>query len=561
VPERRQPLDYSLPSHEQRPRAARRTFSDSSPRRMALGVFVLVEVLAVPLLLTWGRNGWFNSDDWDFLATRSGADVGDWFRGHFGHWVTLPFLAYRLLWWLVGLRYGTYLLLAVVLHLIAAALLRAVMRRAGVSPWVATITASLLIFFGAGAADVLVAFQITFIATLVFGLSQLLLADHDGPIDRRDYFGLVAGIAALMCSGVAVAMTVIVGLAVLLRRGWRIAIFHTLPVAGLYLVWSVSAPAGQSTRVLQAHTPAEVIRFVVIGLEAAFGRLAQLPALGVVLVALLVTGLVIHCQSEGITALRGRVAAPIALLVGSIVFLVLAGIQRAGVPTRYGGIFKGLGPEGARDSRYVYVVAVMVLPSIALAADAIIKRQRQLAAPLAVLFVVGLAGNIHEFNDYGYTLARAHSDSRLIEIAPRLPIAHQLPRSLQVGSALQGGPTLGWLLESARSGRIPLVRLTPNGLATETLQLALQPLAAGAARTGSCRTLTTTTPTTTVLRKGDSLTLTTGTASIIYMPTGGGRSRPMPVPTGQTFAAIAGPLKFLIVAAPGAEPEHVSICR
>ena len=48
-------------------------------------------------------------------------------------------------------------------------------------------------FFGAGAENILVVFQITFVGALVFGLVQLLLADHDGPIDRRDWFGLLAG--------------------------------------------------------------------------------------------------------------------------------------------------------------------------------------------------------------------------------------------------------------------------------------------------------------------------------------------------------------------------------
>ena len=115
---------------------------------------------------------------------RSGS-VDDLFRPHFQHWTTLPILPYRLLWTVVGIRsYVPYQALIVVLHLAAAALLLVVMRRAGVRPWIATVAAGAFVFFGSGAENILVAFQITFVGSLVFGLAQLLLADHDGPLDR-----------------------------------------------------------------------------------------------------------------------------------------------------------------------------------------------------------------------------------------------------------------------------------------------------------------------------------------------------------------------------------------
>src|ERR1700746_3482052 len=95
------------------------------------------------------------------------------------------------------------------------------MRRAGVRPWIATITAGAFVFFGSGAEDILVAFQITFVGALAFGLVQLLLAAQDARRAGRDWFGLLAGLAALMCSGVGITMVAIVGAAVLLRRGLR----------------------------------------------------------------------------------------------------------------------------------------------------------------------------------------------------------------------------------------------------------------------------------------------------------------------------------------------------
>ena len=139
----------------------------------------------------------------DFLAERTGGDLGDLLRPHNNvQWSTLPILVYRLMWTLFGLRsYVPYQVVLIALHLTAAVLLRTAMRRAGVGPWIATAAASLFVLFGAGYQNIVWAFQIGFVGSLVFELTQLLLADHDGPIDRRDWLGLAAGFSGLLCSG------------------------------------------------------------------------------------------------------------------------------------------------------------------------------------------------------------------------------------------------------------------------------------------------------------------------------------------------------------------------
>src|SRR5205085_1738075 len=118
---------------------------------------------------------------------------------------------------------------------------------------------------GAGAENILVAFQITFVWALPRGLGHLLLADHDGPVARRDWLGLLAGLAALMCSGVAVSMTIVVGIAMLLRRGWRVALLHTAPLATVYLVWRSAAPKESSPAYYHANSPGEMLRFIAVG--------------------------------------------------------------------------------------------------------------------------------------------------------------------------------------------------------------------------------------------------------------------------------------------------------
>jgi hypothetical protein len=351
--------------------------------------FALVATVAFVLFLVVGRRQSFFLDDWDFLAHRDGGDIRDLLRPHNEHWSTLPILVYRGLWWLFGVRsYLPYQLLVVLLHVTAAFLLRVVMRRAEVGPWIATAAASLFVLLGAGYENILWAFQIGFVASLVLGLAHLLLADHDGPINRRDWFGLLAGFAGLLCSGVAVTMTIVVGLAMLPRRGWRIALFHTAPLGAVYAIWWLTE--ARDAYVSPGGDLGSVARFVTIGIGAAFDAMGQLPGAGIALGVLLAVGLVLAWRGLDRVDVRRRAAAPAALLAGGIFFLVISGLGRA----------TSFGPEFARSSRYVYLVAALVLPALAVAAEAVIQRWRILAPAVVLLLLIGIPGNLDVLADY-----------------------------------------------------------------------------------------------------------------------------------------------------------------
>src|SRR2546429_202207 len=242
--------------------------------------------------------------------------------------------------------------------------------RAGVGPWLSTGAASLFALFGAGYGDIVWAFQIGFNGSLVFGLAHLLLADHDGPVDRRDWLGLVAGFAGLLCSGVGVSMVIVVGLATLMRRGWRMAALHTGPLGLIYLVWWTSI--GHEDYANRDISISQLARFVRVGVGAAFDAMGQVPGVGLLLGILLIVGLVLAWRPLDYRQLRARAAAPGALLVGAVVFLLFSGAGRASL----------LGPEFARASRYLHVVTAMALPALAAAAAPVPRRRRPLA-PLA----------------------------------------------------------------------------------------------------------------------------------------------------------------------------------
>jgi hypothetical protein len=506
-----------------------------------LSVFVAVEFLALPLLLWWGRGGWFTFDDWDLLSQRRVGSAHDLFLPHGDHWSTLPIVIYRLWWWMFGIRnYFPYQLLVVVLHLTAAALLWVVMRRAGCSPWVATIFAGVIVFFGTVADTILVAFFMTFIGSLVFGLAHLLLADHDGPVGRRDILGLLAGLAGMLFSGVAVTMVIVVGLATLVRRGWRVALLHTVPLGALYLIW-LGVIGTEGTRLpLTRPTVWEIVRFVAVGMRAAFGELGQLPGVGLALAAMLIVGLALARAELG-AAFRKRAAAPLALLAGALTFLGLTAYGRAGaalfIPVR----------EYARQGRYVYVAVAMSLPALALAAEVIIRRWRKLTPLVLVLPLLGLPGNVHALSDFRDGYRAVQGVRRDILLAPRVPLAPALPQSVEPDSFHAPGLTLGWLRDGVRARRVPAPSSTmPSDVATVTVKMALR-------RTTDPRTegcVPARGPINYILHKDASITVQRGAARVVYFPPAGAPSRPVSfkplLAAPLTLVALTGPLRLQI---------------
>jgi hypothetical protein len=426
--------------------------------------FVAVLGVALVLFLIFGHSQWFFLDDWDFLANREARDVGDLLRPHNEHWSTLPILVYRALWPLFGLRtYVPYQLIAILLHLTAAVLLRRVMRRAGVGPWIATAAASLFALFGAGDQNIVWAFQMAWSASLVLGLTHLLLADHDGPVDRRDWLGLFAGFIGVLCSGVAVTMTVVVGLAALMRRGWRAALFHTVPLGLLYLVWWL---AFARDRYATASGSVDVVvGFIATGLAATFGEMGQVPGAGFALGALLVTGLILAWRGLDLAQLRKRAAVPGALLIGAALFLAIAGVGRAA----------DFGSSAARASRYLHIVAALSLPALAVAAAGFMRHRRMLGYVAIALLLVGLPGNVNLL---------VHRDTRLLGFLlgnpdlmltlPQTPVAHDVPRGLRPAPDVAPDVTVGWLLDGVAAGRVPDPgRVNPAISANATLRLSL----------------------------------------------------------------------------------------
>lgn len=350
----------------------------------ATRTFVAYLLIAFPVLLALGRYHWFFADEWEFLANRS-VSFNDLFRHHFGHWVTTPVLTYRALYSIFGLTsYLPYQAVLVASHLLSSWLLFVIMRRCHVRAWIAACAAAPFVIFGPGAMNIVWAFQIAFSFTVALGLTQLVLALHDGPIDRRDWLALGAGAVALSCSGVAPSMVVAVGVAVLIRRGWRPAALQTAPLAAMYITWYVLAkPETRGS----APTIEQLRAWVSEGVVSAFGALGHFTVVSAALAAMLAVGFVLTLISHDTNTNRTRVAAPVGLLVGGLAFLTASGVARA----------SGTIGEGAASARFVYIAGGLALPALAMSAEALVERWRMTGPGVALVFLVAIVPNIDGF--------------------------------------------------------------------------------------------------------------------------------------------------------------------
>jgi hypothetical protein len=461
-----------------------RIWAEARSERGALVAFVVFLVAAVPIVLFGvGSYHWFFRDDFFFVAGRRATSLNDLFRPHNGHWSTVPILAFRALWSVFGLRtYVPYQATVLATHLGTCALLRVIMRRAGVGPWTATAVAAAFVLFGPGEEDIIWAFQIGYTGSLMFGLAQLVLADHDGPVDKRDAFAVVAGVLSLLCSGVGIVMAIVAGVAILGRRGWKVAAVHVAPLAVAYVVWwSVEHPQLASP-LFGRPTPAVVFRWVRSSQIGIFLALGHYQIVAAVLAVAFVVGLVLAWSRLDWHSLRRVASIPVALLLGGLVFATFTSIDRW---------FQGA--HFARSSRYMHIGTALALPALAIAIDALVRRWRVVGIGVVVVLFAAIPWNASHFGDQaGFGSAYMNSRKRIVANVVRLPEAREVPRDVRPIPDLFVGPdlTIGFLLDAQRAGKLDVATtpLTPE--LTERLRIML----GVAQRTGgaltSCRRMT-----------------------------------------------------------------------
>ncbi|MDH2414067.1 hypothetical protein [Nocardioides sp. CER19] len=343
-------------------------------RRRALGS-APVAVLALGLLVLAGalvahaRKLWFYGDDWAFLLHRSLRDdtLHTLFVPHNEHWSTIPVLVFRTLFALYGAgSYLPYAVMPIAAHLVAAALLFLVLRRAGLSPWVSVLTALTFAFLagGAGAENTLWDFQVGFLGSAAFGVAALLaLQGWTRP------WRIVAGVAlvlALMCSGMGIMVTGWAVLFVLLRRGLVPAVVTGVAPAVVYAVWYLAIGHGYSSAPAADLTvaPQAALNGLADVWTSATGMAGAGPAVMIVLAA--------------VVLLRRHTPDQFALGASGLVMAV-------GCFFAIGYARSGFGADAlTAHHRYLYFALLMTTPALGLAYQ-VAADQLRLRPPAALL--------------------------------------------------------------------------------------------------------------------------------------------------------------------------------
>ena len=188
----------------------------------------------------------------------------------------------------------------------------------------------------------------------------------------------------------------------LLRRGWRIALLQTVPLARRVRDLGRGQPEGLGAGELHARqSPVQVIKFVVIGTGDAVRPARAGPrARSRARRRCCSSGSSSRSTATGLGALRGRFAVPLALLVGAGVFLLVTALVRSGQPATHlrdrRHRARARAPEPLRVPRRRDGAA----RRSAIAADAIARQWRVLTIPVVVLLLAGVPGNLHQLRIY-----------------------------------------------------------------------------------------------------------------------------------------------------------------
>jgi hypothetical protein len=334
--------------------------SDAAPRwrdfspGWANPVAAMLCVAAFAGLLFLTRRFDFYFDEWDFVLGAPHWTLSDYLQPHNEHWSTVPALIYRALFAIDGARsYVPFMAVLLAMHAgIAFLLYLLIRRRQGAA--LGLVAAATVLFLGRGAENILWAFQIGFLGSVLFGLGAWVLLDRPSRGPLRPAGAALLLLLAVMSSGVGLFFLAAIAVDLLLdgrRRPWLAAV---VPAGVAYAAWFLWIGRVHST-VHRSPYSLEAVRslvtYVPFGIGAAvaglFGLALKYSEGGLAALALLVG--VAWAPPRPRSSPRAMAAAAGLLAEFGLIGLVRAqfGDQEAGAP------------------RYVYIAAVFLLIVIA----------------------------------------------------------------------------------------------------------------------------------------------------------------------------------------------------
>lgn len=428
--------------------------SAARQRRPWLWLLAALFVLSALLLLFLRAKVGFFLDDWYLVLFREGPS--DWFLPHNEHIIILPAAIYEFSLSLFGMEPLPLHLVALVLFLTSVVLLFHWLRPLVGEP-VSVLGCAVVFFLGAGAGDLLFAFQIGFFGSVVGGLGALLLLRRNNT--RNDRLACLLLVFSTLCSTLmapfwAAAVVELLfrdegraRLSQLMRRSWIILV----PTA-VYLAWWAGWNQDGTQQISLENilrSPAYILAalgFAGASLSGAFFLREWIQNFLWVL-----PGIAIAVSFGWVLRKRGRV--PSQFLVG-----LAAGLSFWALCA--------LNYTDARDfytSRYQYPSVIFLLMMLAGAFQGSRPDGRQLrwiGAAAAIAVAINVAGLFYAFSN----VYRPYAEQNLVNLAAVDLARNTVDPDFRVGIGTTGGTQL-----SARAYEEAVGRYGRPDLSDETL--------------------------------------------------------------------------------------------
>lgn len=320
----------------------------------------LVAGLAIILILQ--RSQWFFFDEWAFLKLR-GPGL---FEPHVGHWSTSPMLVFEGLRGVVGLHtYFPYAVLVTLIHVGIAHLIWRITMRCGANGWIATAAVTVFIFLGAGAENILWAFQIGFLGAIALGLLAFWLATADEVSTRRFVAIVLVSVFSLTWAGTALPLLLATAFMMFRRKELR-RVAVLLGTTGLvyltwYLLFALNSSSNPDTGGFAPHKLfVEMPVFLGVMFILGFGRVFPVLGIGAALLGATALWLLQLVRRKDYA---GDFDPALALGVATVAFAGLTAFSRADFSLGAG-----------RSSRYIYTIVAFLLPLLSVAMSRAAKR-------------------------------------------------------------------------------------------------------------------------------------------------------------------------------------------
>jgi hypothetical protein len=232
----------------------------------AIVVPIVVLVVAAVVIIDAASGTTFFFDEWIWIMQRRSFDEASLLQPFNNHLMALPIATYQVLYRLVGLDSPfPYQLVLFAGHLATCGLLYVYLRRR--IGWVLALGgAAALAFFGYTWPVIIWPISLGWVYATTAGIGALLLADRD--TRRSDVGAMVALLAGIASSGIAVPFVIGLGVELVLRRAW-----HRLYVAVVPIVVFGAWYLGYGTGTSDSGSVGDVVDFGEKLLAQTFGTL------------------------------------------------------------------------------------------------------------------------------------------------------------------------------------------------------------------------------------------------------------------------------------------------